>query len=246
MSSGISEVVPGDRRVERCHTVAMTAADLIRRWPAAGVRARARDLELRWLDDDLLVTLGDLAARGVHDPGRMPFAVPWTRGDTDTVVRRLLSYQWHARSQIAPERFMLELGVLVDGILVGVQGASADDWGMRHRAETGSWLGIEYQGRRIGTRMRALMLFALFDGLGAREVTSGAFADNAASNAISRRVGYRPHGTTMVVRENAATPHHNYSMTRDRFEAVREQNLALLGGAVTLDGFDTLRLMLIP
>ncbi len=136
---------------------------------------------------------------------------------------------------------MLELGVLVDGILVGVQGASADDWSVRHRAETGSWLGIEYQGRGIGTRMRALMLFALFDGLGAQEVTSGAFADNPASNAISQRVGYRPTATTMVIRENTATPHHNYSMTRDRFEALREQNLALLGGAVTLDGFDTLR-----
>lgn len=236
--------MPGDRRVPRCHTVAMTAADLVRSWPPAGVRARAGDLELRWLDDSLLVTLADLAARGVHDPDRMPFAVPWTRGDADTVVRRLLSYQWHARSQIGPDQFMLELGVLVDGILVGVQGASADDWSVHHRAGTGSWLGIEHQGRGIGTRMRALMLFALFDGLGAQEVTSGAFADSPASNAISRRVGYLPAGTTTVVRENAATPHHDYSMTRDRFEAVREQNFALLGGVVTLEGFDALRSVL--
>lgn len=52
-------------------------------WPATGLRVRAGDLELRWIDDDLLVRLADLAARGIHEPDVMPFFVPWTRGTPD-------------------------------------------------------------------------------------------------------------------------------------------------------------------
>lgn len=219
----------------------MFSADLVRHWPAAGVRARSGDLELRWIDDDLLISLADLAARGVHAPERMPFYVPWTRGDAATVARRVVSYQWSVRPQVGPEKLVLELGVLVDGIPVGVQGASGDAWSVLQRVETGSWLGIEHQGRGIGTRMRALMLFALFDGLGAREVTSGAFADNPASNAISRRVGYVPNGVTTVAREGEPAAHNNHLMTRERFEHMRESNSELLGAPVQLDGFDELR-----
>jgi hypothetical protein len=55
----------------------MISPELVRLWPAAGVRARPADLELRWIDDDLLVALSHLAGRGVHDPSRMPFSIPW-------------------------------------------------------------------------------------------------------------------------------------------------------------------------
>ena len=219
----------------------MTSPALVRHWPAAGVRARSGDLELRWIDDDLLVALADVAARGIHEPSRMPFFVPWTRGDAETVARRVLTYQWGVRGQIGPERLVLELAVLVDGTPVGIQGASGDDWGVLRRVETGSWLGIDHQARGIGTRMRALMLFALFDGLDAREVTSGAFADNPASNAVSRRVGYEANGVTTIVREGEAADHNNYLMRRDRFEHMREANLALLGAPVELEGFDAVR-----
>ncbi|WP_223171980.1 GNAT family N-acetyltransferase [Microbacterium sp. NIBRBAC000506063] len=151
----------------------MNAPDLARLWPASGVRARAGDLELRWIDDEMLVALAELAGRGVHDPERMPFYVPWTRGDAGTVARSVITYQWGVRAHVGPEKLMLELGVLHSGTPVGIQGASGSDWGVLRRVETGSWLGREHQGRGIGTRMRALMLFLLFDGLGAREVTSG-------------------------------------------------------------------------
>ncbi len=89
--------------------------------------------------------------------------------------------------------------------------------------------------------MRALMLFALFDGLGAREVTSGAFADNPASQAVSHRVGYLPNGATRVARGGQPTAHTNYLMTAERFEQMREANMVLLGGDFELEGFERLR-----
>lgn len=224
----------------------MNAPDLARLWPASGVRARAGDLELRWIDDEMLVALAELAGRGVHDPERMPFSVPWTRGDADTVARSVITYQWGVRPHVGPEKLVLELGVLHSGTPVGIQGASGSDWGVLRRVETGSWLGREHQGRGIGTRMRALMLFLLFDGLGAREVTSGAFRDNPASNAVSRRVGYLDNGVTTVAREGQPVAHSNYLMTRERFDEVREANLALLGAPVELEGVEALRAALEP
>lgn len=217
------------------------SADLIRLWPAAGVSARAGDLELRWIDDELLLDLAAAAARGIHDPGTMPFEHAWSRGTPDEVARSVLTYQWAARPQVSPERFVLELGVIVGGAPVGVQGLVADHWRALRSVSTGSWLGREHQGRGIGRRMRALILELVFAGLGAREATSGAFADNPASNAVSRRLGYEPNGSVHVPREGVGVLHHNYRMSRERWLDVREQHAVILGSPTELHGLAALR-----
>ncbi|MFC4243781.1 GNAT family N-acetyltransferase [Gryllotalpicola reticulitermitis] len=219
----------------------MVSEALIRLWPAAGVSARAGDLELRWIDDELLVQLAELAARGVHDEAAMPFYTAWTRGTPEQVARSVLAYQWSIRSRIAARGpFSLELAVLVDGVVVGSQGAGGADWTVLKSVETGSWLGREHQGRGIGTRMRALMLHLLFEGLGADEVTSGAFADNAASNAVSVKTGYLPDGVDRRAREGVAAVVNRYRMPRATWLEVRERNATLLGAPVVLAGVDAL------
>lgn len=213
-------------------------------WPAAGVSARAGDLELRWIDDELLVALADLASRGVHAPEAMPFQFAWTRGTPEQVARSVLTWQWSIRPQIGPERLRLELAVLVDGEPVGIQGVGGSDWSVLRTVETGSWLGLEHQGRGIGTRMRALVLELLFDGLGARVATSGAWVDNAPSNGVSRRVGYLDDGHDELVRDAAPVRHNRYRMTRERWEQVRDANRELLGAPVELVGTEALRAQL--
>ncbi len=205
-------------------------------WPAAGLRVRSGDLELRWMDDLLLPQVADLAGRGIHDPDAMPFYVPWTRGSALEVTRSVLTYQWGVRGAVGPERLVVELAVLHHGQPVGVQGASGDDFGTLRSVETGSWLGREFQGRGIGTRMRVLMLHLLFAGLEATEVTSGAFADNAASNAVSRRVGYEANGISMKVREGKPAEHVSYRMTRERWGSLAAQHARILGAEVSIDG----------
>ena len=71
---------------------------------------------------------------------------------------------------------------------------------MTRTGETGSWLGREFQGRGIGTAMRQVICAFAFDHLDAEEVTSGAFLDNPASLAVSRKVGYRPNGVRRLKR----------------------------------------------
>ncbi|GAB3611568.1 GNAT family protein [Humibacter ginsengiterrae] len=210
-------------------------------WPAAGIVARAGALELRWMDDDLILELARLAVRGVHDPDRMPFGTPWTRGTPDQIMRGMLAYQWAKRTAIAPGKFRLEYAVLVDGVIVGSQGAGAKDWDVLHRANTGSWLGLEYQGRGIGTRMRMLMLHLLFEGLDASEATSGAFSDNPASNAVSRKTGYLNDGTEAIAREGTPATLNRFRMPRERWLEVRANHETHLGTPVLLKGTETLR-----
>lgn len=49
-------------------------------------------------------------------------------------------------------------------------------------------------------RMRQALCAFLFDCLDAQEITAGAFVDNPASLAVSRKVGYRPNGQHRIVR----------------------------------------------
>lgn len=193
------------------------------------------------MDDQLIFELAHLAARGVHDPDRMPFSTPWTRGAPAQIMRNVLTYQWATRPAIAPDRFRLNCAVLVDGVVVGSQSIGAKDWARQRTANTGSWVGREYQGQGIGTRMRMLALHFLFEGLGATEALSGAFADNPASNAVSRKVGYYDDGAEQVLREGLAATHNRYRMPRDRWLEVRADHAAHLGAPIALEGTVALR-----
>ncbi|MFE5409804.1 GNAT family N-acetyltransferase [Microbacterium sp. NPDC056569] len=202
---------------------------------------RAGDLELRWIDDEVLVHLAELAGRGIHDPDTMPFEHPWSRGTAEEVARSVLTFQWGIRNRVSPDAFVLEFAVLRDGVPAGVQGLTANDWSVLRRVNTGSWLGRAHQGRGIGTRMRMLALHLAFEGLGAREATSGAFVDNGPSNAVSRRVGYESDGAFFVAREGVAVLHNRFVMSRERWESLRRDHIAALGAPIEMRGVDSFR-----
>jgi RimJ/RimL family protein N-acetyltransferase len=168
--------------------------------PALGLRVVAGDLELRGVTDDLVVELGALAARGVHDPARMPFSFPWTDTAPEDFLRSFAQYHWRCRAGFSPASWDLNLAVLHRGELVGVQGVGTREFLVTRTGETGSWLGIEHQGRGLGTAMRQVMCAFLFDHLDFTEITSGAFTDNPASLAVSAKVGYVAHGTARYSR----------------------------------------------
>ena len=164
-------------------------------FPVLDLRVTAGDLELRGITDDDLATLGALAVRGVHSPDRMPFSFPWTDVSSEEMPLNFAQYHWRTRADFSPSSWVLNLGVWSRGELVGVQGVTTSNFVVRRTGETGSWLGLDHQGRGIGTAMRRVMCVLLFDHLGFTEVTSGGFVDNPASLAVSRKVGYRANGT---------------------------------------------------
>ena len=176
-------------------------------WPPFGLTVQAGDLTLTTITDDDLPGLVDLARSGIHDEGFMPFGVPWTLAPAEDLPRRYAAHYWTSRATFTLERLALDLAVRRNGELVGVQGFSATDYPVTRSAETGSWLARRFQGQGIGTQMRQAVCALLFDHLGAAEVTSGAFVDNAASLGVSRKVGYREGDVTRMARQGELALH---------------------------------------
>ncbi|MDP9823783.1 GNAT family N-acetyltransferase [Nocardioides massiliensis] len=166
-------------------------------FPPLGLHITCGDLALVGITDDLLPRLGEAAAAGIHDPEAMPFLVPWTDAPAEELPTRIATYQWSVRAAFAPESWALELAVLWRGEVIGIQAVAARDFAVCGSVSTGSWLGRAHQGQGIGTRMRQVACAFAFDHLGARQVTSSAFADNAASLRVSEKVGYRLNGTSL-------------------------------------------------
>lgn len=169
-------------------------------WPLRHLELRTPRLTLRPDDDDGLRELAAVAARGVHPPEEMPFGTPWTDQPVDDMVRGALQYHWRARAEVTPTAWTVHFLVRFDGRVLGTQGLTANDIAGRAEVTTGSWLGREHQGHGFGTEMRAAALLLAFDHLGALTARSGAFTDNPASLAVSRKLGYCEDGSETYIR----------------------------------------------
>jgi len=167
--------------------------------PLLGLRITAGPVELRAVTDDLIAPLGEVASGGIHPPDMMPFYAPWSL--SENLALTLARYHWGLRAEFSPEEWRAEFAVFWDGELVGCQGISTKDYLITRTGETGSWLGRRFQGRGIGTAMRQVICAFAFDHLDADYVTSGAFTDNPASLAVSKKVGYAAHGWRRVARQ---------------------------------------------
>ena len=77
--------------------------------------------------------------------------------------------------------------------------------------------------------MRATILHLAFAGLGAREASSEAFADNDASKGVSRALGYEPNGTTWATRRGNPAMLTAWKLPRRRWEQSRRDDIQLTG-----------------
>lgn len=182
-------------------------------WPLSALRLTTDRLELRPDDDLGLGELAELAAGGVHPPQAMPFSTPWTDGTPKEVAQSTLQFHWRCRGDLSPARWTVNFVVRADGRVVGTQGVSANDFGTLRTIRTGSWLGLPYQGRGIGTEMRRAVLAWAFDELQAEVAQSAAFGDNPASIAVSRRIGYVDDGIDVVLRRGRPAELRRFRLT---------------------------------
>jgi hypothetical protein len=83
--------------------------------------------------------------------------------------------------------------------------------------------------------MRQAICALFFDELDAHAITSGAYADNPASTAVSRKVGFSANGTKLELRDNTAAEHHKFILTRERF--VRADEPVVVDGAAAMRAF---------
>lgn len=169
-------------------------------WPLFGLRLATPRLILTPLQDADLVETLDLILGGIHDPGRMPFTMPWTDAPRDELIANSLRYYWTSRAESTPAKWGVPFLVRRRGVLVGLQELTGTDFAVTRTVATGSWLGAAHQGEGIGTEMREAVLQFAFDHLKAQRADSAAFTDNQPSLRVAEKLGYQHDGTAIVQR----------------------------------------------
>ena len=187
-------------------------------------------VRLRGASDELLEGLIPVVRDGVVDGDELPFDDPMSLyEDSPTREWRWLRAVWRARGGTEPSRWRLSFVVDVGGELLGMQDLIAEDFPTYAAVTTFSWLAPNARGRGVGREMRAAILHLAFAGLGAREASSEAFVDNAASNAVSRALGYEENGRTWATRRGQPFPLQRWTLSRDRWEATQRSDITLSG-----------------
>jgi RimJ/RimL family protein N-acetyltransferase/ribosomal protein S18 acetylase RimI-like enzyme len=182
--------------------------------PLTRLRVRTPRLELRLATDAELLELGRVAVAGIHDSSVMPFEYPWTDDVTEESVR---DYHRDCLQEFAPDRWQLGLVAFHAGRPIGIQSVSAEQFASTRTVSTGSWLGRAWQGRGLGTEMRAAVLQLAFAGLGARIARSGAIAGNPQSLGVSRKLGYEVVGSHTVSPRGAPLEHTDVELRNESF-----------------------------
>jgi RimJ/RimL family protein N-acetyltransferase len=188
-------------------------------WPPFGIRLRTERLVLRLPTETELVELMTLARTGIHPPDRMPFGVAWSTLPSPAFERGFLQYHWSTRATWSPARWVFDLIVVADGVIVGSQGMRGTDFAIHRTVDTGSWLGQAHQGRGYGKEMRSAILGFAFDGLGAAFAETSAFLDNMPSNAVSRSLGYEENGIGSLAPEGVARPTQRFRMSAETWRS---------------------------
>jgi RimJ/RimL family protein N-acetyltransferase len=179
--------------------------------PLWRLRVRTEHLELRLPSEEELVELFHVAEAGIHPPEEMPFFVPWT---DDLRLDAFLEFHRSAWETWRPEKWLLNLITFLEGRPIGTQGISANDFATNGEVETGSWLGVPYQGRGLGTEQRAAVLELGFRGLGAHAAVSGSIVHNISSQRVSEKLGYRVTGTRTIALRGDPVEHLDYRLDR--------------------------------
>lgn len=198
-------------------------------WPLFDLRLRTARLELRLPTDDEIAQLAELAGRGVHDHGSMPFAYPWSTLPSPQFERGFAQYHWSARGGWRPGKWSLELLVAHGGEPIGMQGLMAEDYSVLRAVATGSWLGRAFQRRGFGKEMRGAVLALAFDGLGAEVAETEALTGNLASAGVSLSLGYEDNGIGRLAPEGVPRDTQRFRMTRERWRASPRDPVEIVG-----------------
>jgi RimJ/RimL family protein N-acetyltransferase len=196
-------------------------------WPLFDLTIRTPRLVLRPPNDDDLITLACLAAKGIHDPKVMPFRMPWTDAPSPDLERSALQFHWRTRASWTPENWQLPFAVWCDGQIVGQQDLLAHDFARIRTVESGSWLGLAHQGKGIGKEMRTAVLHLAFIGLEAQRAETGAYEGNAASLGVTAALGYEPNGDAVFAPRGAPQVEKKFKMDRAAFERIRRDDITI-------------------
>ncbi len=185
-------------------------------WPLLDLRITTGDLELRPLvEADLADVVRAMPVDLELNPALPGFAVP---DDLRPAVVAHLEY-WRSYGTWSPDAWRFHLAVRRDGELLGLQELEGNDFPTLHTVDTSSWLVADHRGTGVGKAMRRAVLGLAFDHLGARAAITSAWHDNHASLGVSRSLGYRPNGESLLARGDSVDTLVHLRMTADDWAA---------------------------
>ncbi|MEU0566257.1 GNAT family N-acetyltransferase [Nonomuraea sp. NPDC005983] len=211
----------------------------MRNWPLFQLSITTPRLELRYPSLDDLDELGERAAEGIHEAGYMPFAVPWSETEPAERARRTIQYHFRQWSEFTPEKWSVDFVVVFEGQVIGMQGMVAEHFPVLREVRTGSWLGRRFQGKGIGTEMRAAALHFAFAGLGAEWAATDAFEDNHASLAVTRKLGYHDDGSALLNRQGEPAVNLRFRLPRAGWTPAEGVEIHHLDACLPLFGLPT-------
>ena len=215
---------------------ARPASTLASAWPLFALRIRSERLVLRLPTDDEILALIDVARDGIHPPDEMPFGVAWSVLPSPDFERGFVQHHWLMRATWTPDDWNLNLMTELDGRPIGTQSVHGTSFAVLRTVRTGSWITRDWQGSGLGKEMREAVLAFAFDGLGARVATSEAFLDNAASNGVSRSIGYEDNGRGALAPQGVSRETQRFRLTEEGWRSKPRS-------PIEIDGLDACREM---
>ncbi|MCK2244146.1 MULTISPECIES: GNAT family N-acetyltransferase [unclassified Crossiella] len=210
---------------------------MLRHWPIAGLRLSTPEVELRWPSLADLDELAEVAARGVHDPGEMPFFSHWTDGDPEVVARRVVQRHWNSLGAWTPNDWTLYLVAVHQDQVIGCYSMGARDFHLTREVLGTAWLGLPFQGKGVGTYARAAMLHLAFEGLGAEYSFSVVQRSNTASQTVFKKLGFQADGMQVNQVRGRQVLSDRYRMDRQTWEENRTVPVEIHGLAPALPLF---------
>ncbi|WP_165242796.1 GNAT family N-acetyltransferase [Corynebacterium lizhenjunii] len=168
-------------------------------WPPFGLQVVATDerrrIELRALRDEHIAQLAGVTPEAIYGSDVPEYAFSWLFGQPP--VWAGAQFRWGHRASMSPQEWTLDCGVFLDGQLCGAVDLRAQNFAQTREVETGSWIYHRYQGQGIGTLVRHAVAATCFEHLGAHSLRSHWVVGNAASAAVSAKLGYKVYRTAV-------------------------------------------------
>ncbi|MGC4941486.1 GNAT family N-acetyltransferase [Kribbella sp. DT2] len=203
-------------------------------WPLRHLRLTTERLVLRPPTDEELAAIADVAAGGISRPGEYAFLNAWPYLPPPERARRVMQMYWSHLGAWTQDEWELSLGVFHDDTPLGMVGLMGSEFGVLREVKTWSWLGLAHQRKGYGTEARIALLHLAFEGLDAEAARTEVFQDNAGSQGVSRRLGYRPDGISRDVL-------HGKPVISDRLRLTREDWFGVERPKVEITGLDECR-----
>ena len=180
--------------------LAMALKSIEDMWARFKLTVQVGELTLRVLRDSDIAAIHGVSASEIFGEPLPVYTFPWLKQKPDP------SFRWAHRVQMSPEEWSLDFGVHLDGEVIGSVDLRAQNFPENHEVLTGSWIYHRLQGRGIGTQIRHAAAVFCFDYLGAHRLRSEWDPGNAASQAVSRKLGYTIEGNKAVLRKEDYQP----------------------------------------